>query len=199
MNRIAPLVIAALVLAVVWTGRVAEGRRALADAEAAQIRGDAIEAILAARTAATARCPGCAAPDAAFAKLETMAKDAELHGDDVTAFAAWRAIRSAVLATDSGSPRRAQADAEVARFAHRLDVAATVGGAAPVPAAAEDKLKATLSADPVPDVAAYGVLAAGAALFVVCAIRFARAKDRRLDAAGALAGIAVAAAGAAFF
>ena len=93
----------AIVLAIAWSGRSGEGRRALAECEAALVRGDAIDAILAARVAAEARCPTCSAPDEALAKLEQIAKNAEARGDDVTAFAAWRAERAALIAA-SGVP-----------------------------------------------------------------------------------------------
>ena len=69
-------VVALVVLAtlgVAWAGRASEGQRALADADAALSRGDTTDAILAARVAAEARCPGCSAPDEGFARLERIA------------------------------------------------------------------------------------------------------------------------------
>ena len=87
-------------IGIAWAGRVAEGRRALADADSALERGDATEAIFAARIAGEARCPGCTAPDEGFARLEKIARAAEARGDDTTAFAAWRATRAALAESD---------------------------------------------------------------------------------------------------
>jgi hypothetical protein len=198
---------AAAVLAVAWAGRAAEGRRALADSDAARARGDLVDAVLAARTAAEARCPGCGSPDEGFRRLEDLAKDAELRGDDATAFAAWRAARAAILATDPASARRARTDAEVARLAHRIDVAATVAGAPPTAAAAEDRLRATLAEDSIPSMPAFAVIAAGGALFLFGAARFAFALGRTswlgragaIDALLAVAGAALAVAGGVLF
>lgn len=194
-----------LVLAIAWTGRASEGRRALAESDAALLRGDAIDAILAARVAAEARCPACGAPAEALAKLESIAKDAEARGDDATAFAAWRAVRAALLATSSfgtTSDRRAHAEVEIARFVHRLDAAAAASGAPPTAAAAEDKLRAGLAASDVPSGAVFALIGLGAVVFLMGAARFAtatRAGRGWTDLGLALAGAALAAAGALLF
>jgi hypothetical protein len=198
------LVAALVVVAIAWTGRISEGRRAVADADSALERGDLPEAILAARIAGEARCPGCSAPDEGFARLEKVAHDAEARGDDVTAFAAWRATRAALLATavtTSGTARRLRADAEVARFAHRLDAAAVAAGATPTPAAAEDRVRAALAESDVPGAATFALVGLGGIVFLAAGARFAAAKTRRnLTELGlALAGAAVAAAGALLF
>src|SRR5690606_16604552 len=88
---------AILSLSVAWWMRAVEGERALADADAAIAAGDALEAIARARAAAEARCPGCGSPAAGYARLTTIARDAEARADDGTAFAAWRAVRAASL------------------------------------------------------------------------------------------------------
>lgn len=205
LGVVAVVVLIALVtLGVAWAGRAADGRRALADADAALARGDTMDAILAARSAAEARCPGCSAPDEGFARLEKIAKDAEARGDDTTAFAAWRAARAALLATavaSSTSARRAHADAEVARFAHRLDAAAVAAGATPTPAAKEDRLRATLAETDVPGGATFALVGLGGIVFLVAAARFvaAKAERSRTDLGLAAAGVVLAAAGALLF
>jgi hypothetical protein len=203
-GAIAVVTLLALVtLAIAWAGRAAEGRRALVDADAALERGDLTEAILASRIAAEARCPGCGAPDEGFAKLEKIARDAEARGDDTTAFAAWRATRAALLATavTTASARRAHADAEIARFAHRLDAAAVAAGATPTPAASEERVRATLAESDVPGGATFALVGLGGVVFLVAAARFARAKAKasHADLGLAIAGAALAAAGALLF
>jgi hypothetical protein len=194
-----------IVLAVAWAGRASEGRRALADSEAALARADVLDAILSARVAAEARCPTCNAPDEALAKLEAIAKDAEARGDDATAFAAWRAERAALVATGGlGAPaqRRAHAEVEIARFAHRLEAAAVAGGAPPTAAAAEDKLRAGLTATELPSGTVFALVGIGGLVFLAFAARFATtAKGTRgaTDLGLAAAGAAVAAAGALLF
>jgi hypothetical protein len=189
---------------IAWAGRVAEGRRALADADSALERGDTTEAILAARIAGEARCPGCTAPDEGFARLEKIARDAEARGDDTTAFAAWRATRAALLATavtNSASTRRIHADAEIARFAHRLDAAAVAAGATPTPVAAEERVRAAMSESDVPGAATFALVGLGGLVFLVAGARFATAKTKRnvTELGLALGGAAVAAAGALLF
>jgi hypothetical protein len=191
-------------IAVAWTGRAAEGRRALVEADAALARGDLTDAIFAARIAAEARCPGCTAPDEGFARLEKIASDAEARGDDLTAFAAWRATRAALLATSvtsTSSARRAHADNEIARFAHRIDAAAVAAGATPTPAAAEDRVRAALNESDLPGGATFALLALGGVVFLVASARFAMSKTGRstTDLALAAAGALTAAAGVALF
>lgn len=197
--------VALIVLAIAWAGRSSEGRRALVDADSALERGDSIEAILAARIATEARCPFCSAPEEGLAKLERIAKDAEARGDDATAFAAWRAARAALLATASfatTSERRAHAELEVARFAHRIDAAAVASGASPTPAAAEDRLRAALAASDLPSGTSFALIGLGGVAFLIAAGRFASRRKTavgRTDLALALVGAALAAAGALLF
>lgn len=200
------LAVAVLIaVAVAWAGRVSEGRRAIVDADSALERADLPEAIHAARIACEARCPGCAAPDEGFARLERIARDAEARGDDTTAFAAWRAARAALLATavtTSSSTRRARADAEIARFAHRLDAAAVAAGATPTPAASEDRVRAALAESGMPGAATFALVGLGGLVFLVAGARFAASAKTRRSAADlgfAGLGIAVAALGALLF
>jgi hypothetical protein len=193
-----------LALGIAWNGRASEGRRALTDADAALARGDLVEAVLFARVAAEARCPGCGAPEEGFGRLEKIARDAEARGDDATAFAAWRAARAALLATavtSSASPRRAHADAELARFAHRIDAAAVAAGATPTPAASEDRLRAALAEADVPGGATFALIGLGGLVFLVGGARFAMAKAARrtTDLGLAALGAVVATVGALLF
>ena len=204
-SRSIALVLFALIvpLAIAWAGRVSEGQKALTDSDAALARGDTAEAILSARIAAEARCPGCSAPDLGFAKLEKIARDAEARGDDTTAFGAWCAARAAILASSvlsTSSARRAHADLEVARFAHRLDSAAVAAGAPPTPAAAEEKVRAALAQSDVPGGAAFALVGIGGIVFLAFGVRFARGgAKRRSDLGLAAAGAVLAAAGALLF
>lgn len=203
---LAALACAIAILGVAWAGRASEGRRALAAANAALAGGDRAEAILQARAAAEARCPACSAPDAGYAKLESIAAEAEARADAATAVAAWRAVRAASLATtvfDRTTPRRVLADAQIARIEHRIDVTAAAAGAAggtPSPAASEERLRDALQASPLPGAAVFVLVAVGGALFLAFALRFSRAHAFRAgDLAMAIAGGAIAAAGAALF
>lgn len=200
---LAPLAIlvAIAILGAAWAGRVSEGRRSLADADAALARGDKIEAILAARAAAEARCPSCSAPDEGYARLEAIAKDTEHRGDDVTAFAAWRSIRAATLASAVfavESERRTRAEQEIARLGHRIHLATTAAGTSPAAAASEDRLRATLGENTIPHGSAFAVVGVGGVLFLFFAWRFT-AKGNRADAAVAAAGAAVSTLGALLF
>lgn len=196
------VVIAVAVLGAAWAGRAAEGKRSLADADAALARGDKLEAILAARAAAEARCPSCSAPEQGYARLEAIAKDTEHRGDDVTAFAAWRSIRAATLASAIfavESERRAHAEQEIARLGHRIHLASTAAGTTPAPAASEERLRATLAENTVPHGSAFAVIGVGGLVFVFFAWRFTTAKGKRADAAVAAAGAAMSTLGALLF
>jgi hypothetical protein len=192
----AAVAVALVVLAVAWVGRVSEGRRALAESSAALARGDTFEAIVAARAAAEARCPGCTAPAAAFDRLASIAKQAEDKGDVASAFAAWRAARAAALAT--GAPK-VRADQEIARLGQKLDAAQVAAGAPATEAASEERLRAALATSSVPGVPTLAILAAGGALFLAAAFRFARGGRRLPDLALAVVGAGVAAVALAFF
>ena len=185
-----------IVLGIAWSGRSSEGRRALAECDAALARGDTMDAIFSARVAAEARCPTCTAPQEGLGKLERIAKDAEARGDDATAFAAWNGVRAALLATASfgtTSERRTHAELEVARFAHRIDAAAVASGASPTPAAAEDRLRAALAASEIPGGPAFALVGLGGVVFLIAAGRLVMGRksargrtDLALGAAGAI-------------
>lgn len=196
--------VALVTLGVAWMGRISEGRRALADADAALSRNDTAEAISSSRIAAEARCPGCTAPEAGFAKLEKIAHDAEARGDDANAVAAWRATRAALLATalvSTTSERRTHADNEIARFAHRIDAAAVAAGGRPTPAAAEDRVRAALTETDVPGGTTFAIVGVGGVVFLLAAARViaGSATRARTDLGLAAAGAALAAVGALLF
>ena len=201
---LAVALVTVLALGIAWAGRVSEGRRALADADAALARGDLTEAILSARVAAEARCPSCSAPDEGFARLEKIARDAEARGDDATAFAAWRATHAALLATAvtmTASPQRVRADAEVARFAHRIEAASVAAGGNPTPAASEARLRATLAENDLPGGLTFGLVGLGGIVFLAAGARYAlsKAARRTADLGLAVLGAAVATVGALLF
>ncbi|MBX3223726.1 MAG: hypothetical protein KF795_24650 [Labilithrix sp.] len=204
LRRGLPVVALALVVTgAAWVGRVAEGRRALAGCDEAFARGDGVEAIVLARAAAEARCPGCASPELGHARLYAIAKDAERRGDYATAVAAWRAVRAATLATsvlDAAPARRERAEAEIARIEHRIDAAAAAAGGAPSPAASEENLRAALAAPATPSGTVFLLVTVGAALFALGAARFVRARGLRpTELAAALAGAALAVVAVLFF
>lgn len=202
-RALAAFALAATVVAIAWFSRVSEGRKALAESTEALARADATTAILAARAAAEARCPGCEAPERGFSVLERIAADAEARGDDATAFAAWRAVRAASLATavlGTQSARRTRADQELARLGHRLDVAAVAAGASPTTAASEEHLRQAGAARDVPGGSVYALLGIGGLLFLIGAARVALGRGSRTSAVSmAVAGAAIATVAALFF
>lgn len=196
--------LAVLVVISAWVGRVGEGKRALAECDSARARADWAEAVMAARAAAEARCPAYCVSELGFARLYAIAKDAENRADDATAFAAWRAVRAAALATammDVHAPKRERADQELARIGHRMDAAAAAAGAPASPAASEERLKAALSTSNPTSGTTYLLLAVGGLLFLGGAARFVMAKNAfpRADLVISLTGAAVAACGALLF
>ena len=185
-----------LVIATAWGARVYEGRRGMLDSDAAVQRKDAVDAIMGARIAAEARCPLCTSPDRGFARLEAIARDAESRSEDAVAFAAFRAMRSASIASDGD--HRDRADHEIARIGHKLDVTRTTGGT-PTAAATEEKLREALAEDDSPKLASFALLAVGAIGFLAAAIRFARSGKKLPELAIAAVGAAVAATGILYF
>jgi hypothetical protein len=194
--------LAVAMLATAWIGRIREGHRALADCDSALLRGDAVEAILFARAAAQARCPLCESPDLGYARLYAIAKEAEGRGDNATAIAAWRAVRTATITAsvlDASPPRRERADVEIARLGHRIDAAAAAAGGTPTPAATEEHLRSALATSSVPSGATFVLLAFGGVAFFFGAARFAFRRGARADLATAAAGAALAASGVLLF
>ncbi len=178
-NYLALASLALVVVVTAWIARVYDGRRSLAACDAAIARDDRVEAIVFARAAAEARCPGCSAPDLGFGRLQAVAKDGEARGDDATAVAAWRAARAATLGTvvfDASSERRERADAEIARLEHRIEAAAAAAGGTASPAATEERLRAALAVSTIPSATVFVFLTLGGLLFLYGALRFVFAK-----------------------
>src|SRR6188768_2267110 len=92
-------VVTVVVLGVLVTRAVWEGRGALHDGDAAAARGDLDGAIDHWRAAARWYVPFAPHVDDAYARLERAALDAEARKNGIAALAAWRAIRSSALAT----------------------------------------------------------------------------------------------------
>lgn len=88
-------------LGVVVTRAFWDGRRALADGDAAHARGDDREAIVKWRRAARWYVPGAPHVRSAYGRLEALAEAARGRGDAALELEAWRAIRSSILTTHS--------------------------------------------------------------------------------------------------
>jgi uncharacterized protein CbrC (UPF0167 family) len=195
------MVVALVVVVVAWIGRASDGRKSLADCDAAMIRGDRVEAIVYARAAAEARCPWCSAPANGYAKLYAIAREAESKSDDLTALTAWRAVRAASLSAtwfEPTEPRRERADAEIARLSHRVDVMNATAASNASPAANEEKLREVLAPNPLPSTWVFVVLSVGGVLLLVGAMRSVRALGAA-NLAIAATGVAVAVVGVVAF
>lgn len=88
-------------LGVVVTRAIWAGSRALANGDAAHQQGELALAVELWRSAARWYVPGAPHVGAAYERLETLAHAAEERGDLDTALAAWRGVRSSILATRS--------------------------------------------------------------------------------------------------
>jgi hypothetical protein len=91
--------VAGCILATATIVQVRAGARAIERSDAALSRADRPGAIAAARDAAQALVPGSPYPTLGYRRIEAIARDAEIHGDDTTAISAWRAMRAAALST----------------------------------------------------------------------------------------------------
>jgi hypothetical protein len=168
---------ALVVLAVLGTGTVRElvvGARAVEDCDAALERNDPRAAIVAAREAAEALVPGSPYPERGYRRLETIAHDAEMRGDDPISGAAWRAMRSAALGTQainaSNRSRLEMANQGIARVGSQERVPESPNLPSDV-RPSEDVLLAALRADAPPSPAVFVLLAAGAVAFFAGALR----------------------------
>jgi len=88
--------IGVVIMRVFW-----DGRAALAAGDAAIAKGAVEEAVADWRRAARWYAPGAPHVADAYERLETLAREADSHGDRSGALVAWRAIRSSVLSTRS--------------------------------------------------------------------------------------------------
>jgi hypothetical protein len=201
-----------LLLLVATVRQIREGGRASAESDAALARADTATAIARARAAAEALAPGSPYPARGYARLEAIARDAEVHGDEATATAAWRAMRAAALET-----RAAGADADGWRRLGDEGLARVGSGAGPwvggvgagagmrAGAAASSEVRATepvlraaLARDDTPPTWRFALLAAAAASFFGGTARLAwigadaaAVKRARLAASAAALGLAL--------
>lgn len=183
------VVLGALVTRAVW-----EGRRALAEGDAAA---DPAAAIDAWRRAARWYVPLAPHVDDAYARLRRTAEDADRAGDTRTALAAWRAIRSSALATrwlvTPHDDLRALADRRIAAL-----MAADPAGAPDAGATVADREAfhaRRLAATPGPSPTWVVIALTGFALWIGGCVHFAR---RALDADDRLVRRAAGASGALF-
>jgi hypothetical protein len=99
-------------LGVTETREWSAGADALEESDVALAQGDARGAIVHARTAAEAAVPFSPYPQAGYERLEEVARSAEQKGDLELAGFAWRAVRSAAVATrPAGAARGRVAEA----------------------------------------------------------------------------------------
>ncbi len=96
--------IAALVVITGAAASSARGERALLASDDALAKGDTLGAVLAARAAAEAYAPFSSVARRGFEKLESLAQDADGHGDLATASAARRAHGAAARETGASTP-----------------------------------------------------------------------------------------------
>jgi hypothetical protein len=96
--------IAVLLLAVAGLYLGAQGRTYLARSDAAFSKGDAMRAVVHARSAARAYVPGASHMERAYAQLRQIAEASERRGDTDAALFAWRAILSAATASRPFAP-----------------------------------------------------------------------------------------------
>lgn len=166
---IAAIVLVAGVLATATVVQLRAGARAITDSDAAMSRADRPGAIAAARAAAEAVVPGSPYPSWGYRRLETIARDAEIHGDDETSAAAWRAMRAAALSTQGIGVRTsgwlAMANEGIARVGARgwsgPDAAKLQSDVRPT----EQQLLEQLKREDVPPTLSFVMLAVGAAAF----------------------------------
>lgn len=191
--------VAGICIGVVVTRAVWDGYAALAEAQAAVDRGDLADAVAWYRRAARWYVPGAPHVARAYDRLEAIAREAERNGDIDTALAAWRGIRSSILATRS----------VYTPFAERLDPAnrriaalmAEVEGPSADPGASAAEREAwhydLLRRDDAPSVAWSLVALAGFAMWVGgglwFALRAVTPDDKWVGRVAARSGIAIAA------
>jgi hypothetical protein len=140
--------------------------------------------------------PGSPYPTWGYRRLETIARDAEIHGDDETSAGAWRAMRAAALSTRgigvTTSAWLAMANDGIARIGARAatgpDAARLQSDVRPTEQALLDALKR----EDTPPTWTFVALAAGAAAFFGGLARIAAQSARSLRASRAPAAIAAA-------
>jgi hypothetical protein len=109
------------------------GERAMRDSDAFLARGQSRPSIVSARLAAEAAVPWSPYPAMGYARLEAVARAAEVEGKPEVASFAWRAMRSAAVATRPAAAGRGKislANAGILRVA-RMPARDGVGSAPP--------------------------------------------------------------------
>jgi hypothetical protein len=167
----AGLALFGLLFAVAMAHQMREGARAMTECDAALARADLTTAISRARSAAEAAAPASPYPARAYERLASIARDAEAHGNEATAIAAWSAMRAAAIETRSrivDTDRwRALADQGIARVGSTTERAGAE--IRPTQAALAD----ALARDDTPPAGRLALLALAAALFFAGAARIA--------------------------
>lgn len=133
------------------------GARAMRESDEAFARGDIPTAIVRAHAAAEAMVPTSPYPARGYARLDTIARDAEARGDDASAASAWRAMRSAAKATRTSEPWLERANRGIVRAGARAarspeDVSRCVGSTSATcdPSAIEKRIGDALVEDDTP-------------------------------------------------
>ena len=132
-----------MLLGIAATEEWYSGARAMRESDALLARGKSRPAAVQARRAAEAALPGSPYPARGYARLEAIAMAAEVEGRSEDAAFAWRAMRSAALATQpaaAGHGKVAIAEEGILRVAR-----SPVGGVASAP---ESILRAQLAERP---------------------------------------------------
>ncbi len=173
---------------VVLTGGAHEltvGARAMRESDEAFAKGDLPTAIIQAHAAAEAMVPTSPYPARGYARLDAIARDAESRGDDTTAGAAWRAMRSAAKATRTSEPWIERANQGISRTgAHAArspdDAARCVGSTSAIcdQGAIEKRIGDALAEDDTPNALTFVLLGSGSIVFFFGAARLLWATQR---------------------
>ena len=168
------------------------GEAAVLESDAALAAFDLPTAISRARDAAMATAPGSPYPEEGYARLLTIANDAEAHGSIDVATLAWRATWTAVRSTRSEA-RLASRQADAGNALVRLAARACEGGTR-LPAECGRAARSLLLEAPLPPLARLTWLAFGTVAFLGGGARAAGAKNRSrtLWVFVTMAGVAVA-------
>jgi hypothetical protein len=125
-----------------WEREWSSGREAIRETDAAMSRGEVRDAVILARRAAEASVPGSPYAAMGYERLELLARSAEGQGRIDDAAFAWRAMRSAAVATlpASDSARRVdEADQGAFRVASARSLPPAVVPGVPRPALRHDR------------------------------------------------------------
>lgn len=192
-----PVVVAAVVLVIAaWVRLDRRAAEAVVLSDAAYARGERESAIALARVAA--ECAPTGGSDTGFARLGRIAQESEKRGDETTAAAAWRASRSAAIATRDGE-RRAAADRHIARLGARQAEKDRAQSPTLEPRATEERLAGVLARPVGPSGATTALFVVGLLAFAGGSLRAFGGRDRaawRAPALAAAVGAALCVAGA---